>query len=158
MKLLVLPLCSLKAYRMTSSHFPLKAFCCCRSTLRNRGLEILPIFTADVVEIRESWQKIWPIVCHSRLSSSLPSFFLDCVGTIFPTARKPFSLLGLVHEVAHQQVMIMAHVLSFLKWNSMTCAPSAIIYAFGLVRGRNGYTSRDVNASSLSTGLKFEAF
>ena len=26
--------------------------------IRNRGLEIMPIFTADVVEIRESWQKI----------------------------------------------------------------------------------------------------
>ena len=63
-------------------------------------------------------------------SAFLLSF--QTVGIIFPTARKPFSLLGLVHEVAHQQVMIMAHVLTFLKWNSM-CAPSAVIYAFGPV-------------------------
>ena len=81
--------------------------------IRNRGLEIMPIFTADVVEIRESWQKIWPIVCHSRLSSSLPSSFARLWEYYSQQQREPFSLLGLVHEVAHQQVMIMAHVLSF---------------------------------------------
>ena len=45
--------------------------------IRNRGLEIMPIFTADVVEIRENRGKKYDQLC-AILDSLLVSAFLLC--------------------------------------------------------------------------------